>query len=157
MIDSPIPKRLMHCNPLFAYSEGAGSRFRVYPHLCPLYQYHLVTAITSLTPDSPFYQQQKDRGSLELATEAAKMQFEAWNSSFHRAVREMKSKSQATLRIRFFVGDAIAFSVGLNRLQSGEASDDIYSRPWSGRSLRLEDNGIPTLFNSPSRIAFLGD
>jgi hypothetical protein len=147
MIDQQDVMRPTYCNPLFAYSQGAGSRFRVYPHLCPLYGYHLVTAITSLTPDSPFYQQQEGRGVLELTAEAAKMQFEAWNSSFRRAVREMKSKSQNIFRIRFFVGDAVAFSTALSRRRSGEAFDDIYSRPWSGRPLCLEDDGIPLSFN----------
>jgi hypothetical protein len=47
------------CNPLFAYSStGPGRKAVVSPDTWPLAGFHLVTAFSALTSDSPYYQQQ---------------------------------------------------------------------------------------------------
>lgn len=137
-----------HCNPLFKYSSASGSRFSVHKHTCPFLGFHLATSLSKLTRDSPFYQgNQRDRCALDVAAEAVAMQFQSWCNAFRRAVRESQRPKNPGVRIRFFVGDANGFCIGLNRLQDGKIVN-WYSRPWSAQALYIDgDDSLPTSFN----------
>ena len=140
----PSSSELSFCNPLFFYSEGAGDRFRVDPATNPLSGYHLVTSLSELTPDSPFHQQRQGRDMLELAVEAAKMQFAKWTSAFRRFVREEKR-----LRIRFFVGDALTLCIGIYQLSVQPLLGYFYNRPWSSSIILMHDNCIEGPMDPP--------
>ena len=144
----PSSSELPFCNPLFFYSEGAGDRFCLDPITNPLSGYHLVTCLSELTPDSPFFQQRQGRDMLELAAEAAKMQFTRWTSAFRRFVRDEKH-----LRIRFFVGDALTLCIGIYQLSAESSVGYFYNRPLSSSMILMHDNCIegpmdpPLLYN----------
>lgn len=124
-------------NPLFA-SSGSGSLFAVDPDSNPLAGFPLTPAAAKLAPDSPFYlRESQGSGAVELATTSAKLQFQAWCNSF-RALQQKDSSRH--LVIRFFVGDAIAFCLGLQGLRTPECAANCHSRPGTTRMLRLDDD-----------------
>jgi hypothetical protein len=124
-------------NPLFAYSNSR-SRFAVDPDSNPLAGFPLTPAVAKLASDSPFYLRElQGSGTLELATTSAKLQFQAWCNSFRTLQRNDHSRR---LVIRFFVGDAIAFCLGLQGLRTPECAANCYSRPGTPRMLRLDDD-----------------
>ena len=143
-VDSPANQ---YPNPLFVYSQGGGSRFCVDCEQCPYYGFHLVTSISAISPDSPFHLDLRGKGVVDRVEEAARNQFGLWCAAFCQLVRdsiqESKSNNNATnldLRIRVFVGDALAFVDGLKRHNSGSDLGVIYSRPYSSRPLSLIDD-----------------
>jgi MYND finger len=124
-------------NPLFAYSRS-GSRFAVDPDSNPLAGFPLTPAVAKLAPDSPFYLRgEQGSGTLEAATTSSKLQFQAWCNSFRTLRQENRSHR---LVIRFFVGDAIAFCLGLHGLRTPEIAPNCYSRPGTTKMLRLDDD-----------------
>jgi MYND finger len=124
-------------NLLFAYTNS-GSRFAVHPESNPMRGFHLTPAVAHLAPGSPLYQPHLP-GSINLdrAISSAKMQFEDWCNAFRRVI---KKDDPPRLVIRFFVGDAISFCLGL-QAQRDPAAEVIncYSRPGTARMLRLDD------------------
>ena len=143
--ESPPGDRL--CNPLFAYSSTGGTKFVVSPDTWPLAGFHLVTAFSALTSDSPYYQQQTgSQKILERAAAAAKSQFESWCDSFRKI-------PSGAIILRFVVADAVPFCIKLRQMkQSGpETSDFFYSRPWSTTALRLDGSD----YRNPSAVVHL--
>src|SRR5947207_2406517 len=107
-------------NPLFVYSQGAGSRFAVDCEQCPYYGFHLVTSLSAISPDSRFHLHLRGKAVVDLMEEAARKQFGLWCDAFRRLVRESiqesnphHSETNLDLRIRVFVSDALAFVDGL--------------------------------------------
>lgn len=135
---------LPYCNPLFFDSEGAGFNFSLNPHLNPISGYHLVTSLSELTPDSPFRQQRQGRDMLELASEAAKIQFNSWSSAFRRMLREKRK-----FLIRFFVGDPLSLCIVINQHASGQSQAHTYVRAWSSQMFNLHDNCIKEPIDPP--------
>jgi hypothetical protein len=148
-VDTSSASQLPFCNPLFFYSEGAGDRFRVDPSLCPTTAFHIVTSLSNLSSNSPFWQQREGRDPLDLAADAAKIQFACWTSAFRRFLRNPESQ----IRIRFFVGDGLSLCLAIRQLAISDEQGTIYVRPWSSRVLTLHDNCLiaaddpPLLFN----------
>ena len=134
-------------NPLFAYSD-ASSRFAVHQDSNPLVGFHLTTSVAKLAPESPFYQPRSlGCSDLESAISSAKLQFEAWCDAFRRLI---KKDNPRLLVIRFFVGDAISFCLGLRALCDPSFVANCYSRPGVARDLRLDNDSrdrIPTQFD----------
>jgi cellobiose-specific phosphotransferase system component IIB len=118
-----------HCNPLFAYSDAAGSRFAV----------HKDTNFLAGFRELPEW-------DLQDVLTGAMEQFEKWCNAFH------KTKS---LKIRFFIGDAMSLCLGLTELDDPISVANCYSRPGSSQRLRIDSEDYhsnisdraPTKFN----------
>jgi len=125
-------------NPLFAYSD-CGSHFTVHPDSNPLAGFYLDPSVANIARDSQFYQPRPPGiTDLEAATGSAKFQFEAWCKAFRRLVEK---DNPPRLCIRFFVGDAISFCLGLLELRDSASVTNCYSRPGTTQPLRLKDYG----------------
>lgn len=141
-MDLQNPSGTVNYNPLLAYSQQYGEHFRNHQDISPYYGFHLGSSV------SPILQKMD---LLSPAAKHAKLQFRKWIRAFRRLLR---GQYRDKLRIRFIVSDAVSFAIGLERLRSGRGPSNIYSRPWSGESLCLdngksgnEDDRLPTAFN----------
>jgi len=125
-------------NPLFTYSD-TGSRFVVHPDSNPLAGFYLTSSVAEIADDSQFYQPRPPGiTDLEAATGAAKFQFGAWCKALRRLI---ETDDPVRLCIRFFVGDAISFCLGLQGLRESISISNCYSRPGTTQLLQLEDYG----------------
>ena len=131
------------CNPLFAYSKVAGSRFAVDKDTRPQAGFHLLTAYArvisqyELNPDR--VAPSKDPMTTLPTFNAFCLQFDAWCDSFKRLVNSNVQR----LRIRIFAGDAIAFCMGLRQLRQPGYVANCYTRPGSIRTLVLDGENHP--------------
>ena len=123
-------------NPLFTYSD-CGSRFAVHPDSNPLAGFYLTPSVAKIADDSQFYQPRPPGTTdLEAATESAKLQFGTWCKAFRRLI---ETDDPSRLCIRFFVGDAISFCLGLQELRNSFIVSNCYSRPGTTQPLELKD------------------
>ena len=151
-VESQNVSQQQSCNPLFIYSYASGDRFSVHYATNPLAPFHLGTGLTKLAPGSPFYQDLEAGTTLDNVVTTAKLQFREWCKAFQGFTSKF-----GQLRIRVFVGDAIAFCFGLNKLRAPEhvTSLNYYSRPWSQLPVALDsddynpdsDDHAPLQFN----------
>ncbi|TFK43950.1 hypothetical protein BDQ12DRAFT_643771 [Crucibulum laeve] len=116
-------------NPTLAFSQS-GRGFNVHYGTDPILGYHLAIAVAPIKG-------LKKRGSIGMTdlAQTAKTQFQAWCASFRKKVVELSSSS---ISIRYFVGDALAFSQALLACaQSGLTDTGIYTFPWGGSQINL--------------------
>ena len=133
-------------NPLFAYSDSS-NHFAVHQDSNPLVGFHLTISVAKLAPESLFCQSRPLGSSdLESAISSAKLQFEAWCNAFRRLIKKHHPR---LLVIRFFVGDAISFCLGLQALRDPTIVANCYSRPGVARILQFDDDNdqTPTRFD----------
>jgi hypothetical protein len=97
----------------------------------------LTPSIAKLAPESPFFlRQHPGETPLKTATTSAKFQFQAWCNSFRSIIEKDNPRR---LVIRFFVGDAVSFCLGLQGLSDPVNAANCYSRPGTTRMLRLDN------------------
>lgn len=124
-------------NPLFVYSDATGSNFSVHKDTSPLTGFHIVF---SSCRQSPFFED--NRNNPELLNDAvgiAKDQFKSWCETFRRFIGNKDPKSKGkSLKIRFFIGDAIALCRGLNELRELYDVVNCYNRPGSVVPLKID-------------------
>ena len=140
----------LQCNPLAVYSSTGGDRFAIHYRTNPLTGFHLAASLTALERDSPFFSSHANLKEKVLL--CAKMQFQAWCTTFQKlAKKSIESKSKTgRVRIRFFVGDAVNFCRALNHLRTNHTDEfNFYSRPWSALRLRLDGPGFPNGCDRP--------
>lgn len=105
--------RLSHAvraNPMFASLE---EHVVMHYGTDPLLGFHLATAFAPLLPTSPLFLSSAE-SKLGRVVEAAKSEFRLWTISFRRHLK--------SVNLRFFVGDALAFSHYLQRLNNAQWS-----------------------------------
>ena len=130
-------------NPMFFISTD--DTFTLHYGTDPLLGFHLGTAYASLAPGSPFESSGNPR--LPKAVAAARLEFRTWSTSFR--------KCQRNLTIRFFSGDALAFSHTLQHMNSkGNGSiSNWYRDQYHLEPLVLDSDdylsggSAPTMFN----------
>jgi hypothetical protein len=121
--DPEILRKTTLPNPLFAF-HAAGAPTLHYG-TDPLLGFHLATAIAPLRKDTPLVSKASIKSLSLRVVEAAQLQFRAW-------CHALRSSSLTHLTIRFFAGDAIAFSHALHHLeisgdnQAGRIYRDVY-------------------------------
>lgn len=138
-VTKPQDPKMKHLsNPLAIYSQTGGERFIIHHRTHPLASFHLAASITELSPDSASFPGPQRKKSLEdRILDMGKAQFNAWCKAFKQVV----GGSEGRLRIRFFVGDALQFCLGLKRRREDPLADlNSYSRPWSSQCLRLDES-----------------
>ena len=161
--------KLSYCNQLFAYSGISGSRFSIDKNTSPLAGFHVCSALYPVSRELSSSQDTQDRNSvLDSIVTAARNQWKSWCDAFrHRVVEEIRSNGRG-LRIRFYIGDAVAFCLGLHlRLYNllgqltelPEASRPIetvncYSRPGTTQPLRLDGEDYHLKSRDPAPSAF---
>ena len=144
-------------NPLFTYSMGAGDQFaRIIPPGHPLMGFHLATALTPLSPDSPWNEINEIQGAgceetFTRAIHLAYMQFRTWCMTF----KDLATK-EGKLRLRFFVGEETAFCFRLAEQRSGKSAKALlcYAEPWSGKSIQLDENQYSAGSIDPAPLVF---
>lgn len=99
----------------------------------PLLGFHLATAYTPLTEQSPFYSKAMTQDpSCFRVVEAARLQFRSWAKS-------LRQHSSSGLTVRFFAGDAIAFSYALQQRKiTRRRAAGIYRDPYHPEPLVLD-------------------
>jgi hypothetical protein len=145
-----------YANPLFAFSELAGNQFAINCNVAPILGFHLVNTLATLHSKN----KENTVSVQKLAADSARNEFYSWCDAFRRVIREMKTGGHPGICIRFVVAEAVLCSIGLNSLQTGHVSGNIYSRPWSAHPLQFNGYGgknpAPTSFNVID-TAFLPD
>ena len=143
------------CNPLCFYSSTGGEKFTIHYRTNPMSGFHLSCGVTEITKESVGWwereQGETDRDNVAIA---AKIQFKNWCDAFRRAVKKADA-SNGNLRIRFFVGDALQFCIGLKHLKDTKSTAmNIYSRPWSITPLTFDGEGYSSDSNDPAPLTF---
>lgn len=139
-------------NPLFTLSDTSGSGFAVHHDTSPFAGFHLATSVSKLTPDSLYYPGHGDCGTLKDAVNFAEMQWDSWCMAFVNTLHSSTHKD--ALRIRFFVGDAIALCMALHELRVPVDIAICYSRPGSARPLKLNGNDYLSNSKTPAPKVF---
>jgi len=140
-----------NCNPLFAYSGVAGTRFAVDKDSNPVAGFHLAATYAEIVRDYEFNptSERNSRPPSEFpANPSFRVQFKASCDSFKR----LFNSDPQRLQIRVFLGDAISFCMGLRQLREPGYIANCYSRPGSVRPLVLDGENhsgyhTPTKFN----------
>lgn len=103
--DNGVPKA-NNLNPMFVTDNAT-----LHYGTDPLLGFHLATAYTPLTEQSPLGSKtMMQESSFFKVVQAARLQFRAWTKS-------LRQFSSQDLTVRFFTGDAIAFSYALQQKQ----------------------------------------
>ena len=116
-------------NPTFAYSS-MGLGFELHYASDPLLSFHLAKALTPI----------KGSNSNEFATisslvKSAMVEFKTWCRSFNKRLKAQP----ASLVLRFFSGDALAFCRALHLCAVDNAVDTgVYAMPWSSALINLD-------------------
>jgi hypothetical protein len=153
---NPITAPRPYCNVLFLYCDAMKCHFPIHHETSPLAGFNYTTSLSNLIRNSLFFQE-KNGSQLDMAIQAARMEFESWCANF----RELASKkfttspSRRVLRIRFFIGDAVAFCKVLNERRLNKDPRETYTRPGGSQALSLDSrdysskNGdvAPTMFD----------
>ncbi|PVH91321.1 hypothetical protein DM02DRAFT_678148 [Periconia macrospinosa] len=103
----------------------------------PLLGFHLATAFAPLSKEHHSISETLSDTSISIVVKTAKLQFREWCDSF-------RSWSSKTLTIRFFAGDAIAFSYALHqkRVSSTSRLANIYRDIYHLESIKLHDEDL---------------
>jgi hypothetical protein len=109
-LDQSTPLLAVYANPMFMSLDD---NVVLHYGTDPLLGFHLATAYVPLAPTSPLFRPSIGLTPLENVVEAAKSEFHSWATSFR------KYAHSATLR--FFVGDALAFSQSLQHRSNAES------------------------------------
>jgi hypothetical protein len=112
-------------NPTFAFST-VGREFSVHYGSDPLLAFHLADALAEKKANLKSI-------SLTDLVESAQSQFDNWLSSFRQRVAK-----PCDIVIRFFAGDALAFSRTLQPY-STTCSTGIYTHSWGGVQIKLDE------------------
>ena len=134
-----------HSNPMFA--SLITDTFTLHYGTDPVLGFHLATAYVSLAPESPL-SWKAPWSQLHNLVAAARVQFQAWAVSFRRSASQ-------NLTIRFFVGDALAFSHTLQHKRATGIDDSAhwYRTPYHLEPLILDGSDYnirgkaPLVFN----------
>ena len=110
-LDQSTLSLAVHANPMFMSLDD---NVVLHYGTDPLLGFHLATAYAPLTPTSPLFRSSPGLTPLENVVEAAKTEFHSWATSFR--------KHAHSITLRFFVGDALAFSHALQHRSSAEPS-----------------------------------
>ncbi|KIW74850.1 hypothetical protein Z517_11620 [Fonsecaea pedrosoi CBS 271.37] len=100
----------------------------------PLLGFHLATAYTPLTEQSPFHAEVMTHdSSCFRVVEAARLQFRSW-------ARSLRQYPPSCLTIRFFAGDAISFLYALQqkKITRSERAAGMYRDPYHAEPLVLD-------------------
>ncbi|OQV09597.1 hypothetical protein CLAIMM_13704 [Cladophialophora immunda] len=100
----------------------------------PLLGFHLATAYTPLTEQSPFHSEAMTHdSSCFRVVEAAQLQFRSW-------ARSLRQYPVSCLTIRFFAGDAISFLYALQqkKITRSERAAGVYRDPYHAEPLVLD-------------------
>lgn len=153
---NPITTSRPYCNVLFLYCDAMKCHFPIHHETSPLAGFHCTISLSNLTHDSPLFQVKKGN-QLDWAIQTARMEFESWCAAFRELAsnKSTTATSNRALRIRFCIGDAIAFCTVLNeRRLNKDPLRDTYTRPGGSQVLCLDSrdyskNGdlAPTTFN----------
>lgn len=97
-MDSQEQDKTIHRN----HTLDFGKEKCIHPETNPLHGFHLALAYLPLTEDDPFAHELKDLSGLKRIVASARLEFRQWAASYRRKLEK--------IRVRFLVGDAIAFS-----------------------------------------------
>ena len=107
----------------------------------PLLGFHLATAYTPLTEKSPLYLKSATPAQV---VEAARLQFRTWAMSWRK-------RHSHNLTLRFFTGDAIAFSYALQQraITKTEKPANLYRDPYHLKPLILDSDDYSNTGDAP--------
>ncbi|OCK77244.1 hypothetical protein K432DRAFT_461196 [Lepidopterella palustris CBS 459.81] len=117
----------------------------------PLLGFHLATAYTPLTEQSPLRSKvMTQNSSFFKVVEAARLQFRSWAKSLRQC-------SSQNLTVRFFTGDAIAFSYALQqrRITRSDKATGIYRDPYHLEPLVLDSKDYTESGGAPLSFAVI--
>jgi hypothetical protein len=119
-----------YVNPTFVYSLS-GNRFNVHYGTDPIVAFHLAPAVADVKgAHSP-----STLGTKHLVASSMN-QFSSWWSSFKK---RLATGPKANIIIRFFVGEALAFSRALKVCKEHKVADTgVYISPWGGTQIALD-------------------
>jgi MYND finger len=100
----------VHANPMFMSLDD---NVVLHYGTDPLLGFHLATAYVSLAPTSPLFRSSAALTPLKNVVEAAKTEFHSWATSLRDHAH--------SVNLRFFVGDALAFSHSLQHRSNAES------------------------------------
>ncbi|OAP54571.1 hypothetical protein AYL99_11019 [Fonsecaea erecta] len=123
------PRRTDTLNPMFVTDRST-----LHYGTDPLLGFHLATAYTPLTEQSPFHSEAMTQdSSCFRVVEAAQLQFRSW-------ARSLRQYPPSCLTIRFFAGDAISFSYALQqkKITQSERAAGMYRDPYHAEPLVLD-------------------
>ena len=101
-LDQSNPSLAVHVNPMFISLDD---NVVLHYGTDPLLGFHLATAYAPLASASPLFRSSAGLNPLENVVEAAKTEFRSWATSFRKYAH--------FVTLRFFIGDALAFSHSL--------------------------------------------
>ncbi|KAI6100532.1 hypothetical protein F5141DRAFT_303100 [Pisolithus sp. B1] len=146
---SPDTKPANNPNPTFAFSLF-GDEFAVHYGTDPMLCFHLAEALAS----SGLELSTKTAPVMHKVVRAARQQFTTWCRSVICRVRN-SSASSASLMVRMYAGEALAFCQALRYVSTSVVHTPIFTAPWRRSVVQLDDtlyspNALtpaPTSFN----------
>ena len=136
------PSNALHPNPMFA--TPAEDSITLHYGTDPLLGFHLATAYAPLLPHSPLQVKSSGGTGLRKVVEAARVQFQAWSSTF-------RNSAQKNITIRLFLGDALSFCHALQHRRSSKekSSANLYRHPFHSEPLDLNSSDYGVASKAP--------
>ncbi|KIK13865.1 hypothetical protein PISMIDRAFT_17684 [Pisolithus microcarpus 441] len=145
---SPATKPANNPNPTFAFSLF-GDEFAVHYGTDPISGFHLAEALASSGLEST----NKTALVIPKVVRTARQQFSTWCKAVIRRVQN-SSASSASLTVRMYAGEALAFCQALRSINASAAHTPIFIAPWRRSTVQLDDTLYSLRAPSPAPTSF---
>ncbi|KAI5988215.1 hypothetical protein EDD15DRAFT_1391097 [Pisolithus albus] len=145
---SPDTKPANNPNPTFAFSLF-GDEFAVHYGTDPISGFHLAEALAS----SGLELTNKTASVIPKVVQAVRQQFSTWCKAVIRRVQN-SSASSASLVVRMYAGEALAFCQALRAVNASAAHAPIFTAPWRRSVVQLDDTLYSRSAPSPAPTSF---
>ncbi|KAI6043442.1 hypothetical protein EDC04DRAFT_2600114 [Pisolithus marmoratus] len=144
----PAVKPVDRPNPTFAFFLF-GDEFAVHYGTDPVSGFHLAEALAS----SGLELSNKSASAIHKLVQAARQQFSTWCKAVVPCVQN-SSASSASLTVRMYAGEALAFCQALHYINTSVAHTPIFVAPWRRAVVQLDDTSYSSNVPSPAPTSF---
>ncbi|KAI6115235.1 hypothetical protein EDD16DRAFT_1794548 [Pisolithus croceorrhizus] len=145
---SPATKPANNPNPTFAFSL-LGDEFAVHYGTDPISGFHLAESLASAGLELS----DKTTSAIPKVVRAARQQFSTWCKAVIRRVQN-SSASSASLMVRMYAGEALAFCQALRSANASVVHTPIFIAPWRRSVVQLDDTLYSPSAPSPAPTSF---
>ncbi|KAI5981818.1 hypothetical protein EDD15DRAFT_2534946 [Pisolithus albus] len=145
---SPATKPANNPNPTFAFSLF-GDEFAVHYGIDPISGFHLAEALAS----SGLELTNKTASAIPKVVRTARQQFSTWCKAVIRRVQNL-SASSASLMVRMYAGEALAFCQALRSINTAAAHTPMFTASWRRSVVQLDDTLYSLRAPSPAPTSF---
>ena len=137
-----------HANPTFAFSMS-GDKVAVYYGTDPILGFHLAETLASVgCPLSD------ESTAIHLKmVQAARHQFDAWSKAVMERIQDTRVSS-ASLVVRMYAGEALAFCQALHSVGSSQPHTPPFVTPWKRSVVQFDQAAYGSHASSPAPISF---